>query len=113
MPRSRACWRSAMRGSVRSATSGSGTSRSIAARALSGGELQRVTLATALDSRLTGTLFVLDEPTIGLHPSDVDRLVPVVRRLTSGDNIAIVVESDERFLATADRVLELGPGAGN
>ena len=82
------------------------------ARSLSGGELQRVTLATALDSRLTGTLFVLDEPTIGLHPSDVDRLVPVVRRLTRGDNIAIVVESDERFLAAADRVLELGPGAG-
>ncbi|HMI93716.1 MAG TPA: excinuclease ABC subunit A, partial [Polyangiales bacterium] len=82
------------------------------ARSLSGGELQRVTLATALDSRLTGTLFVLDEPTIGLHPADVERLLPVVRRLTAGGNIAVVVESDERFLAAADRVLELGPGAG-
>ena len=82
------------------------------ARSLSGGELQRVTLATALDSRLTGTLFVLDEPTIGLHPADVERLLPVVRRLTDGGNIAVVVESDERFLAAADRVLELGPGAG-
>ena len=50
------------------------------ARSLSGGELQRVALATALDSRLTGTLFVLDEPSSGLHPADVARLLPVVRR---------------------------------
>jgi excinuclease ABC subunit A len=82
------------------------------ARSLSGGELQRVSLASALDSRLTGTLFVLDEPTAGLHPADVERLLPVVRRLTQGDNIAIVVESDERFLEGADRIVELGPGAG-
>jgi excinuclease ABC subunit A len=82
------------------------------ARSLSGGELQRVALASALDSRLTGTLFVLDEPTIGLHPADVERLLPVVQRLTRGDNIAVVVESDERFIAGADRVVELGPDAG-
>jgi excinuclease ABC subunit A len=82
------------------------------ARTLSGGELQRVALASALDSRLTGTLFVLDEPTIGLHPADVARLLPVVKRLTAGDNIAVVVESDERFIEGADRIVELGPGAG-
>ncbi len=82
------------------------------ARSLSGGELQRVSLATALDSRLTGTLFVLDEPTVGLHPADVARLLPVVRRLTSGGNIALVVESEQSFIEGADRVIELGPGAG-
>jgi len=82
------------------------------ARSLSGGELQRVALSTALDSRLTGTLFALDEPTLGLHPADVERLVPVVKRLSQAGNVALVVESDERFLAAADRVVELGPGAG-
>jgi excinuclease ABC subunit A len=83
------------------------------ARSLSGGELQRVALASALDSRLTGTLFVLDEPTAGLHPADVARLLPVVRRLTQADNVALVVEADERFIAGADRVVELGPGSGD
>lgn len=83
------------------------------ARSLSGGELQRVGLMSGLGSGLTGTLFVLDEPTVGLHPADVERLLPAVRRIASGDNIALVVESDERFVRAADRVVELGPGAGN
>jgi excinuclease ABC subunit A len=82
------------------------------ARTLSGGELQRVALATALDSRLTGMLFALDEPTFGLHAADVERLVPVVKRLSAAGNIALVVESNERFVTAADRVVELGPFAG-
>jgi excinuclease ABC subunit A len=81
-------------------------------RTLSGGESQRVALTSALSSSLTGTLFVLDEPTVGLHPSDVPRLVDVVRRLADGDNIAMVVEHDPEIIEAADRVIELGPGAG-
>jgi excinuclease ABC subunit A len=83
-----------------------------AARSLSGGELQRVSLTSALGASLTGTLFVLDEPTVGLHPSDVATLVPVVRQLARADNVVVVIESDEHFLREADRVIELGPGAG-
>jgi excinuclease ABC subunit A len=83
-----------------------------ASRTLSGGESQRVALTSALSSSLTGTLFVLDEPTVGLHPSDVPKLVKVVRRLAEGDNIAMVVEHDPEILEAADRVVELGPGAG-
>ncbi len=82
------------------------------ARTLSGGELQRVSLTSALGASLTGTMFVLDEPTVGLHPADVATLLPVVRQLARGDNVVIVIESDEHFLHGADRVLELGPGAG-
>jgi excinuclease ABC subunit A len=82
------------------------------ARSLSGGELQRVSLTSALSAALTGTLFVLDEPTVGLHPADVSALVPVVRGLAQADNVVIVVESDAAFVRAADRVLELGPGAG-
>jgi excinuclease ABC subunit A len=81
-------------------------------RTLSGGESQRVALTSALSSSLTGTLFVLDEPTVGLHPSDVPKLVKVVRKLADGDNVALVVEHDPEVLEAADRVLELGPGAG-
>ena len=83
-----------------------------AARTLSGGELQRVSLTSALGASLTGTLFVLDEPTVGLHPADVATLLPVVRQLARADNVVIVIESDEHFLREADRVIELGPGAG-
>ncbi|HKP64212.1 MAG TPA: excinuclease ABC subunit UvrA, partial [Polyangiales bacterium] len=83
-----------------------------AARTLSGGELQRVSLTSALGASLTGTLFVLDEPTVGLHPADVASLLPVVRQLARADNVVVVIESDEHFLRGADRVLELGPGAG-
>ncbi|MET0387551.1 MAG: excinuclease ABC subunit A, partial [Polyangiales bacterium] len=82
------------------------------ARTLSGGELQRVSLTSALAAALTGTLFVLDEPTVGLHPADVRALLPVVQNLAHADNVVVVVESDESFLRAADRVLELGPGAG-
>ncbi len=82
------------------------------ARTLSGGELQRVSLTSALGASLTGTLFVLDEPTVGLHPADVARLLPVVRQLAERDNIVVVVESDDAFVRAADRVVELGPAAG-
>jgi len=83
-----------------------------ASRTLSGGESQRVSLTSALGSSLTGAMFVLDEPTVGLHPSDVDALVRVVGRLADGDNLALVVEHDEALLRACDRVIELGPAAG-
>lgn len=83
------------------------------ARSLSGGELQRVGLTSALGASLSGTLFVLDEPTVGLHPADVERLLPVVRRLAVRDNVVVVVESDASFIAAADRVIAMGPGAGD
>ncbi len=83
-----------------------------ASRTLSGGETQRVALTSALGASLTGAMFVLDEPTVGLHPRDVDKLKTVVRRLSTGDNLAIVVEHDETMIRAADRVVELGPGAG-
>ncbi|HEX2676481.1 MAG TPA: excinuclease ABC subunit A, partial [Polyangiales bacterium] len=83
-----------------------------AARTLSGGELQRVSLTSALGAELTGTLFVLDEPTVGLHPTDVAALLPAVKRLACADNVVVTVESDESFVLGADRVIELGPGAG-
>jgi excinuclease ABC subunit A len=81
-------------------------------RTLSGGEAQRVALTTALGASLTGAMFVLDEPTVGLHPRDVERLRQVVRSLVTGDNTAVVVEHDPSMLGGADRVVELGPGAG-
>ncbi len=84
-----------------------------ASRTLSGGEAQRVALTSALGASLTGALFVLDEPTVGLHPMDVDRLARVVRRLTGGDNTVLLVEHDEDMIRAAERVLELGPGAGD
>lgn len=83
-----------------------------AARTLSGGELQRVALTGALGAMLTGALFVLDEPSSGLHPTDVQRLFSVVRALTARENVAVVVEHDPVFIRGADRVVELGPGAG-
>ena len=61
-----------------------------ASRTLSGGEAQRVALASALGASLTGAMFVLDEPTVGLHPSDTERLFSVVRKLTSGSNLAMI-----------------------
>ncbi|MFK7991883.1 MAG: excinuclease ABC subunit UvrA, partial [Sandaracinaceae bacterium] len=83
-----------------------------ASRTLSGGEAQRVALTSALGASLTGAMFVLDEPTVGLHPADVERLAAVVGRLRDGDNTVLVVEHDATMIRAADRVIELGPGAG-
>lgn len=81
-------------------------------RTLSGGEAQRIALTTALGSDLTGTLFVLDEPSVGLHPRDIDRLVGILRRLRDAGNTVLVVEHDPAVILAADHVVELGPGPG-
>ena len=81
-------------------------------RTLSGGETQRVALTSALGATLNGAMFVLDEPTVGLHPRDVERLLGVVKALSKDENIAVVVEHDPEMILGADRVVELGPGAG-
>ena len=81
-------------------------------RTLSGGETQRVALTSALGATLNGAMFVLDEPTVGLHPRDVERLLGVVRALAKDENVAVVVEHDPVMILGADRVVELGPGAG-
>ncbi len=82
------------------------------ARTLSGGEAQRIHLAGALGSLLTGTLYALDEPTVGLHASDVRRLLGVLRHLRDLGNTVAVVEHDPAMIAGADFVVELGPGGG-
>ncbi|RME70277.1 MAG: excinuclease ABC subunit UvrA, partial [Planctomycetota bacterium] len=82
-------------------------------RTLSGGELQRVRLAGALGSALTGTLYVLDEPSTGLHSRDIARLTAALRRLRERGNTVVVVEHDPEVIAAADHVIELGPGAGH
>lgn len=79
-------------------------------RTLSGGEVQRINLTQALGSSLVNTLFVLDEPSIGLHPRDVGRLVDVLKRLRNAGNTVLVVEHDPDVIAAADRVIEMGPG---
>ncbi|MDL2263873.1 excinuclease ABC subunit UvrA [Synergistaceae bacterium OttesenSCG-928-I11] len=79
---------------------------------LSGGESQRIRLATQIGSKLTGVLYVLDEPTIGLHPRDTNRLLDTLGAIRSLGNTVIVVEHDRDALKAADYVLELGPGAG-
>jgi excinuclease ABC subunit A len=81
-------------------------------RTLSGGEMQRVNLTTAVGSALTNTLFVLDEPSIGLHPRDNDRLLGILRRLVQRGNTAVVVEHDPALIRAADHLIDLGPGAG-
>ncbi|HET9934066.1 MAG TPA: excinuclease ABC subunit UvrA, partial [Polyangiaceae bacterium] len=83
------------------------------ARTLSGGEAQRVTLTAALGTSLNNALFVLDEPTVGLHPSDVEPLTTLLRELAARNNSVLVVEHDPALIAAADRVIELGPGAGS
>ena len=83
------------------------------ARTLSGGEAQRVTLTAALGTSLCGALFVLDEPTVGLHPSDVEPLNAILQELAQRDNLVLVVEHDPAVIRGADRVIELGPGAGS
>ncbi|HEY8132441.1 MAG TPA: excinuclease ABC subunit UvrA [Thermoanaerobaculia bacterium] len=82
-------------------------------RTLSGGESQRINLAAALGSSLTETMYVIDEPTVGLHARDSERLLAVLRRLKNAGNTVIVVEHDPTIIAGADHTIELGPGAGD
>ncbi|HWN40618.1 MAG TPA: excinuclease ABC subunit UvrA [Thermoanaerobaculia bacterium] len=82
------------------------------ARTLSGGETQRIHLAAALGSGLTSTLYVLDEPTIGLHPQDSERLLELLRDLARRGNTVLVVEHDRTLIKGADHVIDLGPAAG-
>ncbi len=82
------------------------------ARSLSGGEAQRVSLTAALGTALTGALFVLDEPTVGLHPSDLPPRIEAMRELAQRGNKVLVVEHEPHVIAACDRVIELGPGAG-
>ncbi len=81
-------------------------------RTLSGGEVQRINLTTALGTSLVNTLFVLDEPSIGLHPRDMDRITQAMQRLRSAGNTLVVVEHDPAVMLAADRVLDFGPGPG-
>lgn len=82
------------------------------ARSLSGGETERVNLTSCLGSRLVNTLFVMDEPSAGLHAKDVDRLVGLMRRLCDAGNTLVVVEHESKIIRAADQVIDLGPGAG-
>ncbi len=79
---------------------------------LSGGEMQRIRLATQIGSGLTGVLYVLDEPTIGLHPRDNDRLIATLKDLRDRGNTVVIVEHDEEMMRAADYIVDLGPGAG-
>jgi len=81
-------------------------------RSLSGGEVQRINLTTALGTSLVNTLFVLDEPSIGLHPRDMGRVIDVMHRLRDAGNSLVVVEHDPQIMLEADRILDMGPGAG-
>lgn len=79
---------------------------------LSGGEAQRIQLATNLGSSLVGTLYILDEPSIGLHPRDTDKLIAILKNLRDIGNTVVVVEHDPEMIRAADHVIDLGPGAG-
>jgi excinuclease ABC subunit A len=81
-------------------------------RTLSGGEAQRINLANQLGAQLTGTLYVLDEPSIGLHPRDTARLAELCRELASGGNTVVIVEHDRALIEVADHLIEMGPGSG-
>jgi len=81
-------------------------------RTLSGGEVQRINLTTALGTSLVNTLFVLDEPSIGLHPRDIHRVVEVMHRLRNAGNTLVVVEHDPQLMVAADRIIDIGPGPG-
>ncbi len=81
-------------------------------RTLSGGEVQRINLTTALGTSLVNTLFVLDEPSIGLHPRDLGRVVGVLTRLRDAGNTLLVVEHDAQVMRAADRIVDMGPGPG-
>lgn len=79
---------------------------------LSGGESQRINLATSLGSSLVGSIYILDEPSIGLHPRDTDRLISVLRKLQQAGNTVVVVEHDEEIMRSADYIIDVGPEAG-
>ena len=81
-------------------------------RTLSGGEVQRINLTTALGTSLVNTLFVLDEPSIGLHPRDMNRIVQAMQRLRDAGNTLVVVEHDPAVMLAADRLIDMGPGPG-
>lgn len=83
-----------------------------ASATLSGGEMQRIRLATQIGSGLTGVLYVLDEPTIGLHPRDNERLINTLKGLRDRGNTVVIVEHDEEMMRAADYIVDLGPGAG-
>jgi len=80
---------------------------------LSGGESQRINLATSLGSNLTGSMYILDEPSIGLHSQDTDRLIGVLKELKSEGNTVVVVEHDEDVMRSADFIVDIGPEAGS
>jgi excinuclease ABC subunit A len=82
-------------------------------RTLSGGEAQRAMLTSVLGSSLVNMLYVLDEPSVGLHPRDVSRLVSAIRRLTDRGNSVVVVEHEEELIRAGDQLIEIGPGAGD
>ena len=79
---------------------------------LSGGESQRINLTTSIGSSLVGSLYILDEPSIGLHSRDTNRLIHVLKELQSLGNTVIVVEHDEEIMRAADYVIDVGPDAG-
>jgi len=79
---------------------------------LSGGEYQRIKLATSLGSALVGSMYILDEPSIGLHPRDTDRLISVLKTLRDMGNTVIVVEHEEKIMKAADEIIDIGPDAG-
>ena len=81
-------------------------------KTLSGGEVQRVNLTSCLGTSLVDTLFVLDEPSVGLHPRDIDRLIAIIRSLTAAGNTVVVVEHDEAMIRAAEHVIEVGPEPG-
>ena len=81
-------------------------------RSLSGGETERVNLTTCLGTRLVNTLYVLDEPSVGLHPRDTERLVRIVQELRDIGNTVVVVEHEPAVMRAADHIVDLGPGHG-
>lgn len=83
------------------------------ANTLSGGEAQRIALSACLGSSLVGSTYILDEPSIGLHPADTERLIDVLHHLRDIGNTVVVVEHDEHILAASDHVIDMGPGAGS
>ncbi len=82
-------------------------------KTLSGGEVERVNLTSCLGTALVDTLFVLDEPSVGLHPRDIDRLIGIIRTLTDAGNTVVVVEHDEAMIRAADHLIEIGPEPGS